>query len=187
MSLTRSILKTSDKTKFYTYEQAKKVLEKIELRPHSARDLIFIILYAQDKPVHGRILLMKELFLLYKRILSQVTENPKFVPYRFGPYSFHLTELIRTLHSDGHIQVKGHANSRSESFTLTSKGKKSAKITFNKLPKSTRELIKEKRKGWDQLGVDGILNYVYTHYKKYKEKSVLKNRYKDIDWGQGTG
>lgn len=184
---TQSVLRTSDMTKFYSYEKAKKVLESIKIKPYSLKDLIFIILSAQDKPIHGRILLMKELFLLYKRVLSEVSENPKFVPYRFGPYSFHLTELIHTLRDDGFIKIEGRPNSRSESFSLTENGMKYGLVVFKKLPKETQQLIKEKRKGWDQLGVDGILNYVYTHYKKYKEKSVLKNRYKDIIWGKGKG
>lgn len=87
------------------------------------------------------------------------------------------------MYFDGYVQVKGRRNSNSESFSLTDKGKKFAKKTFNKLNRFTRNEIIEKRKGWDQLGTDGILNYVYTHYPKFKKKSLLKNRYKDILWG----
>ena len=141
-------------------------------------------LYAQDKPIHGRTLLIKELFLLYKRQLTKEVQNPKFIPYRFGPYSFHLMELINTLNLNGFIQVKGRRNSNSESFSLTEKGKKYAKKVFKKLNKKTKNEVIQKRKGWDQLGISGILNYVYTHYPKYKKKSILKRRYKDIIWGQ---
>ena len=66
-------------------------------------------------------------------------------------------------------------------------GQKYSKTLFNKLPKSQKNEIAIKRKGWDQLGTEGILNYVYTHYPKYTEKSVIKNRYKDVIWGNGTG
>jgi uncharacterized protein YwgA len=178
---------TSDQTKFYDYNEAKEIIKKLEIKQFSAKDLIFIIMFAQDKPIHGRILLMKEMFLLYKRILHPYTENPKFIPYRFGPYSFHLTEMIKTLHNDGYIHVEGRTNSHSESFSLSSKGKKYAKSIFNTIPDNVQLVIQKKRKGWDQLGVDGILNYVYTYYKDYKANSLLKNRYKDIIWGQGTG
>lgn len=183
----QELVRASDKTTFYSYEKAKEVLQTLDVKPFSPRDLIFIILFAQDKPIHGRILLMKEMFLLYQRILLDIIDDPKFVPYRFGPYSFHLTELIHNLRNDGFVKIEGKPNSRSESFSLTQKGKTHAQKIFDKIPSDTQETIKEKRKGWDQLGVDGILNYVYTHYKSYKEKSVLKNRYKDITWGRGTG
>ena len=118
------------------------------------------------------------------RQLSKETQNPKFVPYRFGPYSFHLMEMIHTLNLNGHIQVKGRRNSNSESFNLTPKGTKYAKKVFNKLSKRMQNEIIETRKGWDQLGTDGILNYVYTYYPHYKKNSILKKRYKDIFWGQ---
>lgn len=177
---------TSDKTKIYTYTTANKLLPKLKSKKYAIKDLILMLLCAQEnKPIHGRIMLMKEIFLLYRRQMYKQSQDPKFVPYRFGPYSFHITEVVGTLNLDGLIGVKGRKNSNSESFTLTEKGKKEAKKIFNKLPKSTRQEIISKRKGWDQLGTDGILNYVYTHYPKYKEKSVLKHRYKDIVWGNG--
>lgn len=181
----RSVLvaTASDKTRLYNHEKAKKIFAELKSKKFSLKDLIMILLYAQDNPIHGKTLLIKELFLLYKRVLSEKTQDPKFVKYRFGPYSFHLMETVTTMNSDGYLEVKGRRNSNSESFRLTNKGKKHAKEIFNKLPTTTKKDVIKKRKGWDQLGTDGILNYVYTHYPSYKSKSVLKNRYKDIIWG----
>lgn len=173
----------SDNTKIYSYEKADKILTKIKSKNISRQDLIMILLVAQEKPIHGRILLMKELFLLYRRLLHEKSQDPKFVPYKFGPYSFHLVESVSTLSQDGYLEVHGRRNSNSESFTLTSKGRDLARKTFNQLPKSIQNEIIKKRKGWDQLGTEGILNYVYTHYPSFKTNSVLKNRYKDIIWG----
>ena len=178
---------SSDETKFYTYEDAKAALNNMDILKYSIRDLIFIILFAQNKPIRGRILLVKEIFLLYNRILIDVSENPKFVPYKYGPYSFHLTDIIRNLTNDGFISINGKINSKTESFLLTHKGKLIAKVIFSSLPSKTQDLIRKRRKGWDQLGIDGILKYVYFNYKDYKTKSVLKNRYKDIVWGEGRG
>jgi len=182
-----TVITASDKTKIYNYEKAEEVFPKLKTKKFSRTDLVLILLCAQEKSIHGRILLMKELFLLYNKILKTNTQDPKFVPYRFGPYSFHLTDLLSTLHVDGYLQVKGRKNSNSESFSLTDKGQKYAKTLFNKLSKSQKNEITIKRKGWDQLGTDGILNYVYTHYPKYTVKSIIKNRYKDVIWGKGTG
>lgn len=177
----------SDTTKFYNYEEAKKVFAELKIKEFSLRDLIMILLYAQEKPIHGRILLMKELFLLYKEILSKKTENPKFVPYRFGPYSFHLTEIVSYLQIGGYLTVSGKRNSKNESFRITNKGIKHISPIYKQIPTQTRKVIERQRKGWDQLGTHGILNYVYQNYKDYKTKSIIKNRYKDIDWGLGTG
>lgn len=175
---------TSDKTKIYNHKKASKIFQNLKTTKFSLQDMIMILLFAQDKPVHGRTLLIKELFLLYMRQLSDDAQNPKFVPYRLGPYSFHLMETVSTMNLNGYLQVKGRKNSNAESFSLTDKGKKNAKKVFNKLGKETKNSVIEKRKGWDQLGTDGILNYVYTHYPKYKKNSIFKKRYKDIIWGE---
>ena len=183
---TTLITKTKDDTIFYDYKKAKEVFAKLKAKPISLVGLILLLLYAQDKPIHGRILFMKELFLLYHEILSKKVEDPKFVPYIFGPYSFHLTELINNLQIDGYLKVTGKRNARNESFMITEKGKKRIRPVYKRIPKTTCKVIERQRKGWDQLGTHGILNYVYTNYKKFKTKSLLKNRYKDIDWGLGT-
>jgi len=137
----------SDKTKLYSHKKAEKVFLKLKSKKFSIRDLVLILLYAQDKPLHGRTLLTKELFLLYKSILFEKSQDPKFVKYRLGPYSFHLMEMISTSSSDGLIQVKGRRNSNSESFRLTQKGKKYAKKIFNEVSASTRKEIIQKTKG----------------------------------------
>ena len=99
----RSALVTtaSDKTKIYDYRKAEKILPRLKTKKFSMKDLVLMLLYAQDKPIHGRILLMKEIFLLYRRQMYKQSQDPKFVPYRFGPYSFHITELVGTLNGDG--------------------------------------------------------------------------------------
>lgn len=181
---TKLISTASDKTKIYSHRKASKIFQDLEPAKFSLHDLIMILLYAQDKPIHGRTLLIKELFLLYMRQLRNDTQNPKFVPYRYGPYSFQLMESVNALNLSGYLQIAGRKNSKAESFTLTDKGKKIAKKIFDKLKKETKNKIIEQRKGWDQLGTDGILNYVYTHYPKYKKKSILKKRYKDVIWGK---
>lgn len=181
---TKSVVIASDKTEIYSYEKAEEIFANLKIKKFSRSDLVMIILAAREQSIHGRILLMKELFLLYQKMLKPKTQDPKFVPYRFGPYSFHLAELLTTMSNDGLLEIKGRRNSNSESFNLTPKGKKKSNAIFKKLTKVEQKEIQEKRKGWDQLGTDGILNYVYTHYPKYKVKSIIKNRYKDVIWGQ---
>lgn len=172
-----------DQPQLYTVKQALDALPSIKTREFSIDDLVVLVLAAQEPPVHGRIMLMKEVFLLYKEVLKDRASDPCFVKYRYGPHSFHIAELLNTLHADGILERRGRKNSNSESFQLTPKGEKTAAEAMGKLSGKERRLISEKRMGWDQLGVHGMLNYVYTKYPEYKEKSVLKNRYKDVAWG----
>lgn len=179
------VVTASDGTRIYPYREAMEAFEALPRRTFSLSDLVLVILGAQDKPVHGRTLLMKEVFLLYEQVLKDRSSDPKFVKYRLGPYSFHITDLLRTLALDGVLERHGSTNSRSESFRLTPKGTEMAEEVMKKMPDSERRLVSAKRMGWDQLGVRGILNYVYTKYPEYKEKSVVKKRYEDVIWGRG--
>lgn len=172
-----------DRPRLYTVEQALEAFPSVRTPEFSIDDLVVLVLAAQEPPVHGRIMLMKEAFLLYKEVLKDRASDPCFVKYRHGPHSFHIAELLNTLHADGILDRRGRRNSNSESFRLTQKGRKMAAGAMGRLSGKERGLVSEKRMGWDQLGVRGMLNYVYAKYPEYKEKSALKNRYKDVAWG----
>jgi len=152
-------------------------------------DVVLLLLAAQrDKPIYSRIVLFKEVFLTYKEILSNykdriITEDPGFFGYKFGPYSYNLVEVLEQLSWSGYIIRRGRRSTRTETFLVTEAGVKRVKELMEKLPEELLDEIKAKRKGWDQLGVDGILRYVYTKYPEYKRESVLKNKYKELIWG----
>ena len=136
--------------------------------------------------------MFKELFLFYEEILKKNIDtnripDPKFIPYKYGPFSFTLSEVLTSLVVGGLVENIGRAKGRDEMFKLTPAGIKMAEKVVNRLPSSIQEKLmkelKEKRIGWDQLGRDGILNYVYAKYEKYKEKSKIKDKYKGVEWG----
>lgn len=114
-------------------------------------------------------------------------EECKFVPYFFGPYSFHVANKIENLVSIGLINKMGKKNTTTEEFKISSKGRKVIRAKYNNLPSKLRMKLEDMRKGLDQYGVDGILNDVYQNYNQFKEKSRIKNRYKLITWGRGKG
>ncbi len=174
----------SDGTRIYTYEQAKMVFRKLECREFLLDDLMLMILGAGPQPVIGATLLMNELFLLYKEVLKDRSEDPRFVPYKPGPHSFHMAGKLDPLDYHGVLKCRGRRNSNSESFTLTPKGRAMAEEVLRRLSKEDRALVEEKRKGWDQLGVSGILDYVHKHYPEYREASSVKDKYKDVVWGR---
>jgi uncharacterized protein YwgA len=159
----------------------------------SINDMILILLYANDKPIIRRTVLFKELFLMYKEVIpkyfnSEEIPDFEFVPYKYGPYSFKISEILLSLNYNGLIIIKGRAKGKNEAFILSEKGKNiiNSKLSDRDIINNTNDFIlelREKRTGWDQLGRSGILNYVYTYYPKYKTNSLIKNKYGAVKWG----
>ncbi|MBA2858284.1 uncharacterized protein YwgA [Methanococcus maripaludis] len=158
----------------------------------TVKDMILILFYScKEIPIFGRIMFFKELFLLYEEILKNEknleVQKPEFKPYNYGPYSFDVADILEQLEWNEIIKRRGIKNRKTESFRLTEKGMLEIEEKFEKLNPELKEKIRSLRRGCDELGTDGILNYVYLNYPDYKEKSKIKNRYKEIIWGQGKG
>lgn len=178
-----------DDTRLYSGEEFRELLERQSGKKVLVRDSILLLLCARaEKPIYGRIMMMKQLFLFYEEILENFGlkyQNPRFVPYKYGPYSFMIMQVIEDLYFAGYLTIQGRRNSRKEQFLLTEKGLKEIIEKYKTLPEGAKKAIEELRVGWDQLGTQGILNYVYTNYPRYKEKSEIKEKYKEIEWGKG--
>ena len=185
----REELKLPDKTSVYSYDRAKEVFDEIEPTRITVSDAVLLLLYSQhEKPVNGRVSMMKEVFLLVNEVLGGIdTQDPKYVKNRFGMYSFLVAQTLTSLEFAGFMEREGKKNTKLERFKITEKGVKYVAPLFGGLPKKLQAAISEKRKGWDQLGYEGILRYVYQKYPEYRDKSVLKKRYAPIFWGRGTG
>jgi hypothetical protein len=181
----------ADGTRLYSYDELKSMLAETKARRKErllARDAVLILLYAhKEKPIYGRTALIKQLFLFFEEVVKKReidAQEPRFVPYRFGPYSFVMMNTVDSLWHSGYIAIEGKKNSKKERFLLTEGGEKMASELFRHLPDEVQRDIQEKRKSWDQWGGD-ILQYVYTCYPRYKERSELKKKYGTIVWGQG--
>lgn len=176
MSTNDKLLK--DGTKLYSFKEFSKLLadaKQSQKRKVLIGDLVLALLYAHpDKPIFGRTMLVKQVFLLFNEVLSGTDleiQNPKFVPHNYGPYSFTVMQIVEDLWFSRFISVSGRKNSRKESFKLTTEGRERAAESFKKLdPELQRDII-NKRVGWDQLGTDGILRYVYENYPDMKVNS----------------
>jgi len=182
-------LKLPDNTSIYSYDRAKEVFEEIEPTRITVSDAVLMLLYSQrDKPINGRVSMMKQIFLLVNEVLKGIdTQDPKYVKNRFGMYSFLVTETLSNLEFARYINREGKKNTKNERFQITERGMKHVAPLYSSLPKEVQLTIGEKRKGWDQLGYEGILRYVYHRYPKYHDKSVLKKKYAPIFWGRGKG
>jgi len=178
-----------DKTEFYIYDRAKQIFSETKGKKILLTDAILLLLYAQpDNPIFGRISMMKQVYLLTHEVLNRDdVQDGRFVPYYFGWYSFQVINDVWNLEFLGYITRKGKLNSRLERFQISERGKKHISQLFSTLPEKLQITIKEKRKGWDQLGCDGILKYMYTKYPQSIERSRLKERYKPIRWGRSKG
>lgn len=153
--------------------------EKVMILP----ELILSLFYAQDKPIKGMILLMKEIFLMQMEFAKEENiriQEAEFISYKYGPYSIDVDKLIDIMEDYGLIIASGRKSTNKEIFYLTNVGKERAEESFDKLNESQKEKLKILRKGWDQLGVKGILKLVYTRYPDYTEKSeIIKNVLRD--------
>ena len=176
----------NDGTLAYTFKEANEMLNALKPKQFTIADTTMILLYAQhEKPICGRVLLVKEFFLLVKEILNEYDiQDPQFVAYRYGAYSFSLGSVLSNLEFLGYMARMGNKNSKNEQFKLTNKGKEVASEIWDNLSKDIQNEIATKRMGWDQLGRDGILRLVYRKYPKYARNSYIKGRYKEISWGK---
>ncbi len=182
----RDEVKFPDDSTFYLYETASRVYSQITHKKYSVSDAILLLLYAHpEKPIYGRTSMMKQMFLLTREVLPELIQDPKFVKHRYGMYSFFVANCLSNMEFNGTLTRRGRKNARVESFQITEKGKKLIARKFLELPDTVKSNLRKKRKGWDQLGYDGILRYVYTKYPEFRDKSVLKNRYAPILWGRG--
>lgn len=152
-------------------------------------DVVMLLLMAGDnKPIIGRIAMTKQVFLAVKEVFDESgVQKIEFVPYRYGPYSFVLSQAVSDMVHDGILSVHGRKNTSSERFTLTKKGMRLAKNIDSKLDPPLRNMLVERRKSWDQCHTGGLLAYVYNKYPEYTDKSAVKKKYRSITWGRGKG
>lgn len=165
------ILKPSD-----VQEILGKVKEEKKL---SFSDMILALFYAQNKPIKGMILLMKEIFLMQREFAKEDNiriNDASFTSYKYGPYSVDVDDFIDIMEEYGLIMSSGRKSSNKEIFYLTDKGILEGKKAFSRLNEDQQERLRDLRKGWDQLGVRGILKLVYTKYPEYIDESEIKQQ-----------
>ncbi len=149
-------------------------------------DSIILLLYVRDeRPIRGRTVMQKELFLMYQEVLKKKyfsdleIVNPEFVPYKYGPYSFKLSSALASLIFRGKVAKNGPKNR--EKFTITEDGKELARRIVELFPQriigELLEILKIRRKGWDQLGREGLMVRTVMLYPKFYEFSLIGARY----------
>lgn len=170
-----------------------KDLHKQEFKEFEVSDMIMWLLRSSDKEIFGRISFFKQLFLLWNELIPpdmrRFVNDPMYIPYNFGPYSFFTADIMEELNINGIIDVSGRKNSRLEKFSLTEKGKMIADESIERIPIEFRDEfineLKERRIAWDQIGNRGLLDLVYNRYPEYAAQSVIKNKINKNIWDCG--
>ena len=166
--------------------------QEVETPEIAIEEFIMFVMGLVDKPIIGRIVLFKEIFLFYDKLKDRLRiQDPLFFSYKYGPYSVLIAQVLDMMEFAGLIIRQGRRGSRKERFELTERGKEIAKRLIEKLKRKIGEeemvnLIKM-RKGLDQLGTKGILRYVYQNYPSFRKHSEIADKYKTIKWGVGIG
>ena len=146
----------------------------------TVEDAVLILLYAnKDKPIRGRLMFVKQSFLLSKEVIPQLDEKFEFFPAHFGPFSKVFATKVDKLIQEGYIKTilsEDDLGNITHKFSLTDIGKEAAFHSFDKLSEIYKDIIIRKRKGWDQLGYIGILRLVYTKYPEYTVNSKIRDK-----------
>ena len=144
-------------------------------RTMSAEDWVLALLSAVNRPIYGRLMLVKEIFLIAKEMDPRLDKELDFFPYDLGPYSKVLAQKLNDMVARGLIEVSSKEGEEGEyQFSLTDKGREEAQKALNGLSNDVRELLRKKRRGWDQLGYRGIVRLVYSKYPEYAGRSKIR-------------
>ena len=186
-SMGNGAFRLPDGSMAYTMERAIEEQKKIKPVEYTASDLILLLLSSQDKPIVGRTLLFKELFIFEKEVLAEEdVEDCKFVPHYYGPYSFYMAFKILEMSRMELIEISGAGGTAA--YALTRRGLKKARARRRAVPAALDARMRKFRKGLDQHGATHILEAIYrrAEYAEYVVKSRVAHRYKAITWGRGV-
>lgn len=119
-----------------------------------------ILLLACVSPIHGKTRLQKEVFLIWKHH-PEVSSDPGFFPYKFGPYSQVVNDSVNALKRRGFIEEK-----TGKHYHITESGKNRILQKAKNLNISLND-VAERKTRWDEWMNRGIMTYVYRMYPQY--------------------
>ncbi len=153
-------------------------IEKRDKPILTVKDVIVLLFGVNPKiPIETRTAFYKELFLIYEEVLKkpEVSQyiyfsDPEFVPYVYGPFSFTVASDLGELLYINAIRKDGRKND--ERFTITDAGMEIfGRLEDESLGKQPLDwlipYIREKRRGWDQLGRSGLMARMRNYYPNY--------------------
>lgn len=126
---------------------------------------LFLLLYADDKPIRGNLWLQKEMFLIFRNIPSAKEE---FEAYYLGPFSELVDEYLSQL------SISEYIKRDSQGIKLTEKGKYIAADLWKKEKNEVREMIKDVKNFLGDMSRDELLVFIYSTFEDFAEESEVK-------------
>lgn len=126
-------------------------------------------------PIRGRIMLVKEAFLLVKEIVPELTETVRFFSYQWGPYSNDVAKTVNWLIDNGYVESS--KKNRETVYSLTPKGKIFAQNATSAIDKDVFENIAKMKRTTHEIGLSRLLTFIYSQYPQYATHSRGKAIY----------
>lgn len=126
-----------------------------------------LLLHANNNaPVRDNLFYQKEFFLISNYIL-EIKEKSDFIPGLLGPYSEPAEISLKNLISYNLVEKLN------DSYTLTEKGKNTAKIIDCMVPSEYKEAIADFKSLLNDLSKDELLAFVYFSYHNFTGESLI--------------
>jgi uncharacterized protein YwgA len=136
----------------------------------NALDIILLLL-ANGKTA-GRTMMQEQVFLAYKEVLRDYSQDLLYYPDEFGPFSKLVEDSLRYLRNQGLIKVLNRGEGH-QTYLLTEEGKSKAEEISRKLPDQMINTLKNQKISWDEWDTKGILRYICRKYPEYATNIVL--------------
>lgn len=121
-----------------------------------------------NEPIAGRTRLMKEIFLLWKRV-GEPSELFDFYGYKFGPHSDEVLQTLEGLVRSGFVEsTPGYG---SEAYSLTPRGVERTRGIFRSLDEASRRLLVDVKIQFNTMRLHDLLDYVYDRFPDYTDES----------------
>ena len=179
-----------------------------QLPLEDATDLLLALLYAPGssssfgEPIEGRTRLQKLMFLLQqdvgpKELISEAQEYG-YTPYKMGPYSQRLTQVLEELQSAGIIKAERleylltddsdpglegadvdppeaeHKRVESLRYHLSELGEEIAEKIWRGLSEEKREGLSEFKEFFNSLTLRQLLIFTYDRFPRYTSESIIR-------------
>jgi len=139
----------------------------------AARKHILSLLYVDgNSPIHGKTMLIKQVFILAKEIVPEIDPVLDFYPYQIGPYSTILARMLNAWIREGIVSAE--KTNRDWAFSLTEKGKQNVEKYLEEIDNDILDKTRKMKKVTLEWGTNGILNYVYRNYPEYAITSRIR-------------
>ena len=130
----------------------------------NASDVILLILI--NGKTSGRTMMQEQVFLAYKEILKDYSEDLLYYPSKSGSLSKLVEGSLKYMKNEGLIKVINRGEGH-QTYLLTEEGKRKAEEISRKLPDEIISILNKQKISWDEWDTKGIIRYISRKYPDY--------------------